>query len=58
VYAFSLPFIGFAMVLMYLAGRLRSLFSTTPPASEATGAAAGQKPSGGKKASPEEKRAA
>ena len=32
VYAFFLPFIGFAMVLMYLAGRLRRLFTTTPPA--------------------------
>ena len=32
VYAFFLPFIGFAMVMMYLAGRLRRLFTTTPPA--------------------------
>ena len=32
VYAFFLPFIGIAMVTMYLAGRLRRLFTTTPPA--------------------------
>lgn len=32
VYAFFLPFIGFAMVMMYLAGRLRRLVTTTPPA--------------------------
>jgi hypothetical protein len=36
VYAIFLPFIGIAMVLMYLAGRLRSLFKTTPPAVDAT----------------------
>jgi hypothetical protein len=57
VYAFFLPFIGFAMVLMYLAGRLRSLVTTTPPASEATGGAAGQKPAA-KKETPDHKRAA
>ena len=34
MYAFFLPFIGFAMVVMYLAGRLRRLFTTTPPAAE------------------------
>jgi hypothetical protein len=34
VYAFFLPFIGFAMVLAYLAGRLRRMFTTTPPAVE------------------------
>lgn len=34
-YAFFLPFIGIAMVLMYLAGGLRGLFRTTPPAIEA-----------------------
>ena len=33
-YAFFLPFIGFAMVLMYLAGRMRRLFTTTPPAAD------------------------
>jgi hypothetical protein len=33
-FAMFLPFIGFAMVLMYLAGRLRRMFSTTPPAAE------------------------
>ena len=32
VYAFFLPFIGFAMVMMYLAGRLRRVFTTSPPA--------------------------
>ena len=40
VYAIFLPFIGIAMVLMYLAGRLRSFFKTTPPAVGATGSAA------------------
>ncbi|HSC27910.1 MAG TPA: hypothetical protein VLD67_11585 [Vicinamibacterales bacterium] len=35
VYAFFLPFIGFAMVAMYLAGRLRAMFRRTPPAVEA-----------------------
>ena len=34
-YAFFLPFIGFAMVLMFLAGKLRGLF-TTPPAVDGT----------------------
>jgi hypothetical protein len=34
VYAFFLPFIGFAMVLAYLAGRIRRMFTTTPPAVE------------------------
>lgn len=37
LYAFFLPFIGIAMVLMYLAGRLRGLFRTTPPAVGADG---------------------
>ena len=36
VYAFFLPFIGFAMVLAYLAGRLRRLFTTMPPAAAKT----------------------
>ncbi|OFW04799.1 MAG: hypothetical protein A3H96_10315 [Acidobacteria bacterium RIFCSPLOWO2_02_FULL_67_36] len=40
VYAIFLPFIGIAMVLMYLAGRLRSFFKTTPPAVDATASAA------------------
>jgi hypothetical protein len=35
VYAFFLPFIGIAMVMMYLAGRLRAAFKRTPPAAEA-----------------------
>lgn len=34
-YAMFLPFIGFAMVAMYLVGRLKALFTTTPPAKEA-----------------------
>jgi hypothetical protein len=34
VYAFFLPFIGFAMVLGYLAGRVRRPVTTTPPAVE------------------------
>lgn len=32
IYAFFLPFIGFAMVLGYLAGRVRRPVTTTPPA--------------------------
>jgi hypothetical protein len=39
-FAFFLPFIGFAMLLMFLAGKLRSMFTTTPPAVDATGKAA------------------
>lgn len=35
LYAFFLPFIGIAMVLMFLAGRLRRLVRTTPPAADA-----------------------
>ena len=34
-YAMFLPFIGFAMVAMFLAGRLRAPIVTTPPAAEA-----------------------
>jgi hypothetical protein len=34
-YAMFLPFIGFAMVAMYLAGRMKRLFTTTPPAASA-----------------------
>ena len=37
LYAFFLPFIGLAMFAMYLAGRLRGLFRTTPPAVGAEG---------------------
>ena len=37
LYAFFLPFIGIAMFMMYLAGRLRGLFRTTPPAVGAEG---------------------
>ena len=37
LYAFFLPFIGIAMFLMFLAGRLRGLFRTTPPAVGADG---------------------
>jgi hypothetical protein len=36
-YAMFLPFIGFAMVAMFLAGRLKALFTTTPPADAAAG---------------------
>jgi hypothetical protein len=36
LYAFFLPFIGFAMLVAYLAGRLRRP-ATTPPAVEAAG---------------------
>ena len=32
-YAMFLPFIGFAMVAMYLAGLVKGLFRTRPPAS-------------------------
>ena len=39
-YAFFLPFIGFAMVLMYLAGRLKTKVTTTPPAVDATASGA------------------
>jgi hypothetical protein len=35
-YAFFLPFIGIAMFLMYLTGRLRGQSRTTPPAVDAT----------------------
>jgi hypothetical protein len=34
-YAMFLPFIGFAMVAMFLTGRLKALFTTTPPADAA-----------------------
>ncbi|HXW03828.1 MAG TPA: hypothetical protein VD833_01245 [Vicinamibacterales bacterium] len=34
IYAFFLPFIGFAMVVGYLAGRVRRPVTTTPPAAE------------------------
>ncbi len=34
-YAMFLPFIGFAMVAMYLAGLIKRTFTTTPPAKEA-----------------------
>jgi len=37
LYAFFLPFIGIAMVLMFLAGRLRGMFKTPPPAVGADG---------------------
>jgi hypothetical protein len=57
-YAFFLPFIGFAMVLMYLAGKLRTLVTTTPPASEATGGGNVQKVSAARKEAPDHKRAA
>lgn len=31
-FAFFLPFIGFALLVKFLAGKLRSMFTTTPPA--------------------------
>jgi hypothetical protein len=34
-YAMFLPFIGFAMVTMYLAGLVKGMFTTKPPAEEA-----------------------
>ena len=37
VYAIFLPFIGFAMVAMYLGGLLKRQFTRTPPAQEARG---------------------
>lgn len=36
IYAFFLPFIGFAMLAMFLVGRLRRMISGTPPAADAT----------------------
>lgn len=32
VYAMFLPFIGIAMVILYLAGKFRGIFKKTPPA--------------------------
>lgn len=55
-YAFFLPFIGFAMLVMFLAGKLRAMFSTTPPAADATAHAGPQAAPGGKET--EVKRAA
>jgi hypothetical protein len=34
-YAMFLPFIGFAMLAAFLAGRLKALFTSTPPADAA-----------------------
>jgi hypothetical protein len=39
-FAFFLPFIGFALLVKFLAGKLRSMFSTTPPAVDASAKAA------------------
>ncbi len=36
IYAFFLPFIGFAMLAMFLVGRLRRMITGTPPAVDAT----------------------
>jgi hypothetical protein len=41
-FAFFLPFIGFALLVMFLAGKLRSMFTTTPPAVDATAKAAAE----------------
>jgi hypothetical protein len=43
VYAFFLPFIGFAMLAGYLTGRLRRPASTTPPPMNEAGEAAERK---------------
>lgn len=40
VYAFFLPFIGFAMLAMFLVGRVRRMVTGTPPAVGAAGTAA------------------
>lgn len=56
-YAFFLPFIGFAMLVMFLAGKLRSMFSTTPPAVDAT-AKAGKAAEGHAASEAKHKRAA
>jgi hypothetical protein len=50
IYAFFLPFIGIAMVAMFLGGRLKSLFVTTPPPIEATADGAAPAPKAGKHA--------
>jgi hypothetical protein len=55
VYAFFLPFIGFAMVLAYLAGRLRRMVTTTPPAVEQRAGVAGLRPEAKVKAAEEER---
>jgi hypothetical protein len=34
-YAMFLPFIGFALLVMFLAGKLRGMFTTKPPAEQA-----------------------
>src|SRR3972149_5227882 len=39
LYAFFLPFIGIAMVLMFLTGRRRRLFQPPPPAADAEASA-------------------
>jgi hypothetical protein len=58
-YAFFLPFIGFAMLVMFLAGKVRSMFTTTPPAVDATAkAGAAEKVHGEKAAEHGGKRAA
>ena len=44
IYAFFLPFIGFAMLAMFLVGRLRRMISGTPPAVDASAHAHGEKP--------------
>jgi hypothetical protein len=41
-YAFFLPFIGFAMVAVYLMKRIRALVTTTPPAEDAHAHASGR----------------
>lgn len=55
VYAFFLPFIGFAMVLAYLAGRIRRMFTTTPPAVEHRAGIVGLNPEAQAKAAGEDR---
>ena len=57
LYAFFLPFIGIAMVLMFLMGKLRGLFRTTPPAVDASGSVS-EAHSGQDKADRDHKKAA
>jgi hypothetical protein len=58
-FAFFLPFIGFGMLVMFLAGKLRSMFSTTPPALDARAKErAAETVHGNTEPAPEHKRAA
>ena len=48
-FAFFLPFIGVAMLVMFMAGKLRVMFYTTPPAEDASAHATVADKSHGKK---------